>query len=93
MSKHNPRRYSINYIVLFGFLVCTAITTTTTTTTTIIIITIIIIVIVIIIIIIITIITIIIIIIIIIAIGRKETFYLMTHSTHFIYGYMASDIW
>ena len=26
-------------------------------------------------------------------IGRKETFYLTTHSTHFIYGYMASDIW
>ena len=26
-------------------------------------------------------------------IGRKEMFYLMTHSTHFIYGYMASDIW
>ena len=25
--------------------------------------------------------------------GRKEKFYLMTHSTHFIYGYMASDIW
>ena len=25
--------------------------------------------------------------------GRKEVFYLMTHSTHFIYGYMASDIW
>ena len=25
--------------------------------------------------------------------GRKELFYLMTHSTHFIYGYMASDIW
>ena len=24
--------------------------------------------------------------------GRK-CFYLMTHSTHFIYGYMASDIW
>ena len=25
--------------------------------------------------------------------GRKEeVFYLMTHSTHFIYGYMASDI-
>ena len=23
----------------------------------------------------------------------KEMFYLMTHSTHFIYGYMASDIW
>ena len=23
--------------------------------------------------------------------GRKEMFYLMTHSTHFIYGYMASD--
>ena len=22
---------------------------------------------------------------------RKEMFYLMTHSTHFIYGYMASD--
>ena len=22
-----------------------------------------------------------------------EMFYLMTHSTHFIYGYMASDIW
>ena len=26
-------------------------------------------------------------------IGRKEMFYLMTHSTHFIYGYMTSDIW
>ena len=25
--------------------------------------------------------------------GRKEMFYLMTHSTHFIYSYMASDIW
>ena len=25
--------------------------------------------------------------------GRKEMFYLMTNSTHFIYGYMASDIW
>ena len=25
--------------------------------------------------------------------GRKEMFYLMMHSTHFIYGYMASDIW
>ena len=25
--------------------------------------------------------------------GRKVMFYLMTHSTHFIYGYMASDIW
>ena len=24
---------------------------------------------------------------------RNEVFYLMTHSTHFIYGYMASDIW
>ena len=23
--------------------------------------------------------------------GRKEMFYLMTHSTHFIYGYMASE--
>ena len=23
----------------------------------------------------------------------KEMFYLMTHSTHFIYSYMASDIW
>ena len=23
---------------------------------------------------------------------RKEIFYLTTHSTHFIYGYMASDI-
>ena len=23
----------------------------------------------------------------------KKCFYLMTHSTHFIYGYMASDIW
>ena len=23
----------------------------------------------------------------------KEIFYLTTHSTHFIYGYMASDIW
>ena len=27
------------------------------------------------------------------AIGRKEMFYLTMHSTHFIYGYMASDIW
>ena len=26
------------------------------------------------------------------AIGRKEMFYLIMHSTHFIYGYMASDI-
>ena len=26
-------------------------------------------------------------------IGKKEMFYLTTHSTHFIYGYMASDIW
>ena len=27
-------------------------------------------------------------------IGRKdEVFYLTTHSTHFIYGYIASDIW
>ena len=25
--------------------------------------------------------------------GRKEMFYLMTHSKHSIYGYMASDIW
>ena len=25
--------------------------------------------------------------------GRKEIFYLTMHSTHFIYGYMASDIW
>ena len=25
--------------------------------------------------------------------GRKEMFYLMTHSTQFIYGYMESDIW
>ena len=25
--------------------------------------------------------------------GRKEMFYLTTHSTHFIYGYMAADIW
>ena len=25
--------------------------------------------------------------------GRKELFYLTTLSTHFIYGYMASDIW
>ena len=25
--------------------------------------------------------------------GRKEMFYLTTHSTHVIYGYMASDIW
>ena len=24
---------------------------------------------------------------------RKEIFYLTTHSTHFIYGYMASNIW
>ena len=25
--------------------------------------------------------------------GRKEMFYLTTHSTHYIYGYMASNIW
>ena len=25
--------------------------------------------------------------------GRNEMFYLTTHSTHFIYGYMTSDIW
>ena len=25
--------------------------------------------------------------------GRKEMFYLTLHSTHFIYGYMVSDIW
>ena len=25
--------------------------------------------------------------------GRQEMFYLTTHSTHFIYGYMVSDIW
>ena len=25
--------------------------------------------------------------------GRKDMFYLRTHSTHFSYGYMASDIW
>ena len=25
--------------------------------------------------------------------GRKEIFYLTTHSTHFIYSYMVSDIW
>ena len=25
--------------------------------------------------------------------GRKEMFYLTTHSTYFIYGYMASDKW
>ena len=25
--------------------------------------------------------------------GRKKMFYLTTHSTHFIYGYMVSDIW
>ena len=24
--------------------------------------------------------------------GRKEMFYLMTHSTHFIYGYLVSDV-
>ena len=24
---------------------------------------------------------------------RKEMFHLTTHSTHFVYGYMASDIW
>ena len=28
-----------------------------------------------------------------IKITRKEMFYLTTHSTHFIYGYMASDVW
>ena len=25
--------------------------------------------------------------------GRKEMFYLKTHSTQFAYGFMASDIW
>ena len=25
--------------------------------------------------------------------AKKEMFYLTTHSTHFIYGYMTSDIW
>ena len=25
--------------------------------------------------------------------SRKEKFYLTTHSVHFIYGYMVSDIW
>ena len=25
--------------------------------------------------------------------GRKEMVYLTTHSAHFIYGYMASNIW
>ena len=25
--------------------------------------------------------------------SEREMFYLTTHSTHFIYGYMASDIW
>ena len=25
--------------------------------------------------------------------GRKEMFYLMMHSVHFINGYMTSDIW
>ena len=25
--------------------------------------------------------------------GRNKMFYFTTHSTHFIYGYMASDIW
>ena len=25
--------------------------------------------------------------------GRKQIFYLTMHSTHFIYGYMAADIW
>ena len=29
----------------------------------------------------------------ILILGRKEMFYLTTHSTHFIYGYMASNIW
>ena len=24
---------------------------------------------------------------------KRKCFYLMMHSTHFIYGYMASDIW
>ena len=25
--------------------------------------------------------------------GKKEMFYLTTHSIHFIYDYMSSDIW
>ena len=25
--------------------------------------------------------------------GRKEMFYLTTHSTHFVHGYMGLDIW
>ena len=28
-----------------------------------------------------------------VAVYSKEMFYLTTHSTHFIYGYMESDIW
>ena len=28
-----------------------------------------------------------------IEIGKKEIFYLMMHSTHFVYGCMVSDIW
>ena len=28
-----------------------------------------------------------------ISVGRKDIFYLTTHSTHFIYSYMVSDIW
>ena len=27
------------------------------------------------------------------SVRRKEVFYYTTHSTHFIYGFMASDIW
>ena len=27
------------------------------------------------------------------SVQRKEMFYLTTHSTHFIYSYIASDIW
>ena len=30
---------------------------------------------------------------IVIEMREREMFYLTTHSTHFIYGYMASDIW
>ena len=28
-----------------------------------------------------------------VSLSREKMFYLTTHSTHFIYGYMASDIW
>ena len=36
---------------------------------------------------------IIVVVVVVVVVREREMFYLTTHSTHFIYGYMASDIW